>query len=209
MKRNFYLLILLISFAGYGQTFNRNAKDFFFRGNDKFSGKDYQGAIEDFTRAIEIDPGFKQAYENRGVAKFRLDDQTGAIADYSRALEIDPQDYSTYGRRGVARFNIQDYRGTIDDITKALEGPKINTWYYNIRGRARYHMGDFNGAITDFNKVIMTFGSGKTWKSNAYYWRGLSEIGLGQNENGCLDLKKASKSGYKMAKNAIERYCNK
>lgn len=209
MKRNFCLILFMISFAGYSQTFNRNAKDLFIRGTEKVSAKNYTGAIEDFTRAIEIDPFFKQAYENRGVAKFRLYDQTGAIADFTKALEIDPQDYSTYGRRGVARFNIQDYKGTIDDITKAIEGPKYNIWYYNIRGRAKYHLRDFNGAIADFDKVIRSFGSGKTWKSNAYYWRGLSEIDLGQNEIGCLDLKKAEKAGYTMAEKAIERYCNK
>jgi tetratricopeptide (TPR) repeat protein len=209
MKRNLCLILVLITFAGYGQTYNRDAKELFLNGIDKVSIRDYTGAILDFSGAIKLDSGFKQAYENRGVAKFYLEDYPGAIADYTKALEIDPNDYSTHGRRGWAEYNIQDYSGAIDDFTKALEGPKYNIRYHNIRGRTKYQLRDYEGAIADFDKVIKSWTSGKTQKNNAYYWRGLSKIELGQKESGCLDLKKASKAGYIKADRAIGSYCNK
>jgi tetratricopeptide (TPR) repeat protein len=208
MKRNFYLIaVLLISFAGYSQTYDKQAKEYFNSGCDKVSGKNCTGAIADFSEAIKCDPGFKQAYENRGVAKFYLHDNRGAIDDFTKALEIDPNDYNTFGRRGWAKFHLQDYSGAIADFTKALEGSSDKRRYYNIRGQAKYQLRDYEGGITDFDRAIRSWSGGKNQKSQALYWRGLSKIYLGQKESGCLDLSKAGKSGYSKAYEAIKEYC--
>ena len=70
-----------------------NAADnpFIKSGNAKYLQGDYDGAIADYSRAIELDPDDAAAYYNRGNAKSELDDYHGAIADYSRAIELDPE----------------------------------------------------------------------------------------------------------------------
>jgi tetratricopeptide (TPR) repeat protein len=210
MKRNFYMiLLLLISFAGYSQMYDKNAMDLFRKGNEKVSRKDYTGAIDDFSGVIRLYPDVKMGYENRGVARYYLQDFTGALADYDRALDIDTNDYNTYGRRGWAKFNLQDYKGAIQDFTKALIGVRDYLRYYNGRGQAKYHIHDLNGAIADFDKVINSWPGEKSEKSKAYYWRGLTEIGMGVKDAGCQDLKKAEKTGYLNAARAIAGYCNK
>ena len=57
-------------------------------GNIKLNSQDYQGAISDYTKAIEINPGFAEAYCNRGSAKSELKDYSGAISDYNKAIEL-------------------------------------------------------------------------------------------------------------------------
>jgi tetratricopeptide (TPR) repeat protein len=52
------------------------------------SQQDSQGAIESFTKAIELDPNHVLAYYNRGVTKLRLDNPEGAKADLMKAREI-------------------------------------------------------------------------------------------------------------------------
>ena len=39
------------------------------KGNLKYSIQDYQGAIEDYTQAISINPGYAWAYNNRAMGK--------------------------------------------------------------------------------------------------------------------------------------------
>ena len=65
MKNLLYTLALLISFSSFGQT----AKEYFNSGYDKAEAKDYYGAISDYTKAIELDPNYANAYYNRGLSK--------------------------------------------------------------------------------------------------------------------------------------------
>jgi tetratricopeptide (TPR) repeat protein len=53
---------------------------------------EYDNAIADYTRAIEIDPNDAWAYCNRGGAYDEKGDYDKAIADYTQAIEIDPKD---------------------------------------------------------------------------------------------------------------------
>ena len=112
----------MITFEGYSQSYNKNARDYSISGSDKIARKEYAGAIVDFSGAIKLDSGFKQAYENRGVAKFYLQDYNGAIQDYTRAIEMDPDEYSTFGRRGWAKFYLQDYMGAIAGSEQSCTG---------------------------------------------------------------------------------------
>jgi tetratricopeptide (TPR) repeat protein len=66
------------------------AEDFFIKGNEKASNKDYRGAIAEYTQAIKINPNFARAYLNRGNARKELGDQQGAITDYNQAIKINP-----------------------------------------------------------------------------------------------------------------------
>ncbi len=59
------------------------------RGLKKLGLKDYEGAIQDFTEAIRLDPySDENLYYNRGLAKEELKDHEGAYKDYSKAKEI-------------------------------------------------------------------------------------------------------------------------
>ncbi len=208
MKRKlFFVAFLFMSFAVYSQTRNVKAKEYYNNGRDKVSAKDFAGAIADFTEAINLDSGFIQAYENRGVAKFHLLDFRGAVDDYNKALKINPNDYNTHGRRGWAEFNLKEYKEAIADFTKASEGTVNDTHYRNIRGQAKYNLQDYKGAIADFNNVIKSWTGEKVQKSEAFYWRGMAKINLGQKDRGCLDLKKSADLGFSQADEAIQKYC--
>ena len=47
--------------------------------------------MEDYSKAIQIDPRFALAYANRGDVYFKKDDKQRATTEYRLALEIDPQ----------------------------------------------------------------------------------------------------------------------
>ena len=51
-------------------------------------GGDVQGAIEDYSQAITIDPQNVTAYFNRGNAKVNLGDKEGACHDYKKVTAL-------------------------------------------------------------------------------------------------------------------------
>ena len=69
---------------------SKEDKNFYKRGTRKFDVGDYQGAIDDYSKAIELDPENPEIYIKRGHAKYRspMSDLHGANDDYSKALEL-------------------------------------------------------------------------------------------------------------------------
>ena len=61
--------------------------------------KDFEGALSDYTKAIEIYPKGEDAgdaYHGRGYAKEMLKDFEGAIKDYTIATKLIPEDGDLY-----------------------------------------------------------------------------------------------------------------
>ena len=51
------------------------AEKYFKLGLEKYDKKDYQGAIADYDKAIELNPKYFDAYYKRGNAKYELTEQ--------------------------------------------------------------------------------------------------------------------------------------
>ncbi len=74
-------------------------KSYYDRGADHYFAKQYSEAIEDLTKAIEIDPDNYRVYDLRGSAYKSLKQFDRALSDYNRALEINPQFDNAYRNR--------------------------------------------------------------------------------------------------------------
>ena len=78
------------------------------QGVDKQDAGDDYGAIDDYTKAIEINPIDDSAYHNRAVSWERLGECYMAIADYLRALEIKPDRANSYHGLGYCKSKLGD-----------------------------------------------------------------------------------------------------
>jgi tetratricopeptide (TPR) repeat protein len=209
MKKSLFLIILtIVPSAIHGQSYDLKAMKFYYSGLGCYASKNYFRAMVEFTKAIEIDSGFLQAWENRGVSKFRLNDFHGAISDYDKALDINPDDYNTFGRKAWAEFGLEDLEGAIEDFSKAIEG-NINDADFRIgRGEAKYKLRDFDGALSDFDRVVRFGYASKEQRGRAFFWRGFTKIDIGQRTDGCLDLERSKKLGYEKAFGIYDIYCH-
>jgi tetratricopeptide (TPR) repeat protein len=82
---------------------------------------DMKVAINQATKAIELNPNYTDAYNNRGNAYAALGNKSRAIADYSQAIKLNPNDALAYNNRGVAYYDLGDYKGASEDARKACE----------------------------------------------------------------------------------------
>ena len=74
LKSLVFLLSCFVTVLGQDK-----AVEYYNNGNAKLHLKDYQGAIKDYTKAIELNPDAEGAYYNRGLAKEKLEDHRGAL----------------------------------------------------------------------------------------------------------------------------------
>ena len=100
---------------------NPLARQYYDQGFDKYDAGNYQGAIADFNKGIEIDPHNADAYYYRGNAKRDFGDYQGAIADYTKAIEINPQNAYFYEARGLTRKEVYNLEGACDDWRKVVD----------------------------------------------------------------------------------------
>jgi tetratricopeptide (TPR) repeat protein len=99
----------------------------------------YDQAISDFNKAIEIDPRLAHAYNNRGWAymkKWRYDQ---AISDFDKTIEIDPKFVEAYYYRAIVYFLVEEYEKSLVDAIKAQQlGYQIPTKFLDdLRKAAR------------------------------------------------------------------------
>ncbi len=60
---------------------------------------DYQGAIDDFSKAIEIDLQLAIAYANRGITKEIIGHLKGACADWKEASSLGDKDAAEWVKK--------------------------------------------------------------------------------------------------------------
>lgn len=156
------------------------------RGNMKRSLKDYEGALEDYQKAIELKPEFAYPYNNRGIVNADLKNYTQALADFNKAIELFPRYVEGYCNRADMKVEMGDYQGALADFNKAIEIKPDHASAYNDRGTLRYMFRDYTGAIEDFSKAIK-------WNPNhweAYNNRGNTKNILQDYRNAISDFEK-------------------
>jgi tetratricopeptide (TPR) repeat protein len=98
-----------------------------------FYRNDYEGAIEEFTRAIGQDARYAGAYFSRGMAYFKLGEFDLALKDFDEAIDLN-RDYAeeagVFVQRGLAREKLGDRSGAIQDLRAAvaLGNPDAQRW---------------------------------------------------------------------------------
>jgi tetratricopeptide (TPR) repeat protein len=170
-------------------------------GDAYFAEGDWDGAIREYDRAIELDPNLTPAYCNRGNARHNLEDLDGALRDYEKAIERDPTWAAAYCGRGNIRFDKGNRYGAIHDYGKAIElDPYCALAYYN-RGLARHKGEDFVPALRDFDKAIELGLS----DADAYLNRGITRARVLFLEGAMADYDKA----IELDRDCAEAYCNR
>lgn len=76
----------------------------------------FEESLPIYTKAIEADPGFVEAYFKRGKALYRLGSDLNALEDFSKVIELNPNSSDAYFQRGVVWFTIGDEGKMIEDF---------------------------------------------------------------------------------------------
>ncbi len=90
-------------------------------GDKKITARKYKEALEDFNKAVELDPYSADIYNYRGMTKYFLEDYKGALADFDKTIELQPDYAEAYNLRGVVKGELNDEKGACEDWEKAFE----------------------------------------------------------------------------------------
>lgn len=199
IKRFLPAILMLLAGSVLITSCSRKSPDSFFKnGNAKYQLKDYNGAIKELDRAIELKPGFVHAYHTRAMCYGELKQYEKALPDFNKAIELDPNFKNAYLNRAYyVKMNTGNYSGAIEDYNKFIElnTEGINAFALNNRGFAKFNLNDTIGALQDIQSSI----SMDSTNSYAFKNRALIFISLDSINLACRDIKKALQLGYTKA----------
>jgi len=106
-----------------------------------------------FSTCVALQPGFAEAYRQRGVALMRSPtegrDYRQARADFDRVVALEPGRADGYVQRAAAAQGLWDYPAAVADLTTALALPNPSVKLYFLRADAQRLLGDAAAADGD------------------------------------------------------------
>lgn len=148
---NLRLIFVLLLAAGSALAQEPVSADHFSqRAIDRFEKNDFEGAIADFTKAIELKgQQLEFCFYFRGIALYRRGRLDDAIADLSKAISL-KQHPRFYDDRGNLLAQKGDFNGAIIDLNRAIEIHPKYAKAYGDRGIVQLMRGDDTAAESDF-----------------------------------------------------------
>ncbi len=114
----------------------------------------YEEAIASFDKAIEFEPDFHEAWNNRGAALGYLERYEEVIASCDKAIEFEPDFHEAWSNRGNALRNLERYEEVIASYDKALEVKPDFHEAWNNRGNALFNLERFEEVIASYDKAL-------------------------------------------------------
>ncbi|MFN6306887.1 MAG: tetratricopeptide repeat protein [Microcystis sp.] len=158
------------------------------RGNLYRDQQKYKLALDDYNKAIELNPNHAGAYYNRGLLYSDQKKYDLALSDYDKAIEINPNYAEAYVNRGVLYRLQEKYELALADYDKAIDINHDLAEAYFGRGILYYHQKKYELALADLTQVIDINPN----LAQAYLGRGLLYAILRQTEKAKIDLQQAA-----------------
>jgi tetratricopeptide (TPR) repeat protein len=126
------------------------------RGQAYCQRQEWDLAIAELGKAIQLDPGDFLAYDYRANAFVRKGDFAEAIADLDQAIQLNPRDAVAYTCRGLACLEKRNLEDAIADFSHAVQLDPLDTAvaaHFN-RGSAYAAAGRLDKAISDYTESL-------------------------------------------------------
>jgi tetratricopeptide (TPR) repeat protein len=117
-------------------------KAYYWRGMAYGKASDAQKAIQDFSKAIQINPQLYEAYKFRGNIFGMMKNYESSIRDLSVFLEKYPTEVPELYNRGLSYVNLDKNQEAIADFNKAIELDTTFARVYRARGNCYLRIGD-------------------------------------------------------------------
>jgi tetratricopeptide (TPR) repeat protein len=127
---------------------NEEAMRYYQLGLDESKKEDFTKAIENYKKALVLDPNFAFAYDNIGICYRRLNEYDKAIDAYEKSLKIDPNGTMPLLNIAVAYLYNKEYKKAVKSYEKLAKlEPNNPEVFYGIGNIYAQYLFDFEKAL--------------------------------------------------------------
>ncbi len=182
-----------------------NANNYLNRGIFYSLTGNFNLALDDINKAIELDERLSLAYFSRANALFKMQEQIEEVSGEHNTVSLSMTNRNTRSSdKSDEESPMFNYNQILEDYQLTLYlNPTFFFGYFN-RAYIQLKQGKYIDAVEDLNRAIEL----EPKFAEAYFNRGLTKIFLDDVEGGAADLSRAGELGIEGAYNIIKRYCN-
>lgn len=118
----------------------------------KARDKDYQGAIELYSRSIALFES-SDTYMKRGYSYLFKENYPLAIQDFTDALRLLASNKLALLGRGIAYFNLKDFNSAQADLGAYIDRDKKNPMAFNYMAAVCFKKQDYSCALANYDEV--------------------------------------------------------
>ncbi|MBN1413615.1 MAG: tetratricopeptide repeat protein [Bacteroidales bacterium] len=175
-------LFLTASFIGKAQ----NAKQYYKTGLTFIEAQNFNDAIDQFSKAVQVDPDYVEAYIERARTYQTINDIEKAAEDYDRALVFKKKNKNLFLEASTINYKMAKYDKALELVKEAIDLDSKCDEAYQLQCKILLGKEDFSGALISINKAIFL----KDNAENNYYHGVVSEMMKNYNQAE-LDYEKA------------------
>ncbi|MBK8520935.1 MAG: tetratricopeptide repeat protein [Ferruginibacter sp.] len=131
-----FLIAVAITVTGFAAQHNDSSLFYFQKGLEEKKAKRYLVASDHFTKAIEINTAYVDAYIEKGYTNNEMRRTDAAKADFTKALELDPKNETAIKELTNIYFNYRQFQQALDMVQKCktcTDKDRISALsYYNL-----------------------------------------------------------------------------
>jgi tetratricopeptide (TPR) repeat protein len=134
-------------------------KTYNLQGHEHLKNGEYEDAIFNFQKALELNPNDAAEYNNLGSVYSQQGDTTAAMENLNKAIDLDSTLASAYYNRGILNYT-NDSSGeaknklALADYTQAIALDSTQFDAYYSRGLVYSQLKENNNALADFTQAI-------------------------------------------------------
>jgi tetratricopeptide (TPR) repeat protein len=199
--------------------------------------KDHTAAEAYFTKTLNLDTTYIDAYIDRANERITNKNIAGAFNDINKAKQLDSFNAKIYSTLGSVYVNTSDFRSAVTGFSKAISLDSGYAEAYNDRAYSLYRLQQYDSALADcqratnlfpqfmnayYNKgmaylalnkpqvAIKTFDTTLALTDNfyfGYFYRGMAKKQMNDMKGACSDWQQSVSLGFTMAQDTINKYC--
>jgi tetratricopeptide (TPR) repeat protein len=104
------VMVFLVSFvvAGPGTADTQDAYSLFDSGTGHLKEGRFDDAIAALSQAINLEPDYAEAYNNRGLAYYEKKEYAQALEDFKQVIIINPDDEKAHNNLALVYYRLED-----------------------------------------------------------------------------------------------------
>ena len=101
------------------------------KGSNLMQGDTISESIKIFSKLIESDPNWAEAWNKRAIALYLIGDYEGSQKDIDKVLELEDRHFGALAGQGLVNIKLENYEKAIEsyeraqEIYPAMQSPKI------------------------------------------------------------------------------------